>query len=122
MDDMPFVCQATNLRPDGFTSPIQHPSDHAGEGETCEIMWIRPDLVRRDKLAKNPVSPLRTKSLKRANFVRQWHLYLPTSAGGEARKSSAEKGKIQVEAEAQALSELLVDLSKAKYDRRFPYR
>lgn len=122
MDDMPFVCQATNLCPDGFKSPIEHPSDHAGEGETCEIMWIRPDLVREDKLVKYPVGELRKKSFKRANFVRPWHLYLPTSAGGETRKSSAKKGKIQVEAEARALSELLVDLSKTKFDKRFPYK
>ena len=34
MDDMPFVCCAGNLNPEGFQSPIEFPSDLVGEVET----------------------------------------------------------------------------------------
>lgn len=121
MDDMPFVCCTSGIAPKGFTSPIEHPSDHGGESETSRMMWIRPELVRRQKLDDNPFGQLRVKSLAKANFVRPWHLYVPEGAGGETRSSSAEKGKSLVEANAQGLADLLVELSQAPYDERFPY-
>ncbi|MCK6473776.1 MAG: creatininase family protein [Planctomycetes bacterium] len=122
MDDMPFVCEAGHLKPEGFVSPIEHPSDHAGESETSRMMWIRPDLVRTSKLRNNPISELRIPALAMANFVRPWHLYIPQSAGGETRKASPKKGKIVIEAEAGALAELLVQLTHAKLDATFPYK
>jgi creatinine amidohydrolase len=121
MDDMPFVCAAERLNPEGFECPIEHPSDHAGESETSRMMWIRPDLVRTNTLTDNPRGKVKVKSLSRADFVRPWHLYLPVSAGGETRTSSSKKGKTIIEAEATGLAELLVELSKAKFDARFPY-
>ena len=121
MDDMPFVCTTGGISPEGFVNPIEHPSDHGGESETSRMMWIRPDLVREQKLADNPFGQLRVKSLAKAHFVRPWHLYVPISAGGETRKSSAAKGKLLVEANARGLADLLVELAAAPYDERFPY-
>lgn len=121
MDGMPFVCLAARLNPKGFKDPIEFPSDHAGESETSRMLWIRPDLVRTGKLRNNPIGKVKTPELQRADFVRPWHLYLPVSAGGETRRSSAAKGKTVVEAEARGLAELLVGLSRAKHDKRFPY-
>lgn len=122
MDGMPFVCWASDLKPEDFKSPIEHGSDHAGESETSRMMWIRPDLVREHKFANNPLGTVKVKALRRAQFVRPWHLYMPQSAGGETRKSSAAKGKAVIEAEARGLAELLVELDKAKLDARFPYK
>lgn len=121
MDDMPFVCSASGLTPKDFVNPIEHPSDHGGESETSRMMWIRPDLVRQDELTDNPFGKLRISTLSRAHFVRPWHLYVPASAGGETRKSSAEKGKALIEANAQGLADMLVELSQASYDENFPY-
>ena len=53
-DDMPFVCLASPKSPADFKSPIAHPSDHGGESETSRMLWIRPDLVREDKLGDFP--------------------------------------------------------------------
>ena len=121
MDDMPFVCLTSGIAPEGFVSPIEHPSDHGGESETSRMMWIRPDLVRKDKLANNPVGRLRVEALANAYFVRPWHRYVPVSAGGETRASSAEKGKAIVQAHADGLANLLLDMSQAPYDENFPY-
>lgn len=121
MDDMPFVCWTGGIAPEGFANPIEHHSDHAGESETSRMLWIRPDLVREDKLADNPFGRLRVAGLAKTRFVRPWHLYVPVSGGGETRASSAAKGETLVTAHATGLAELLVELSNAPYDERFPY-
>jgi len=121
VDGMPFVCCASGIPPEGFVSPIEHPSDHGGESETSRMMWIRPDLVREEKLDDNPFGRLRVPGLTKARFVRPWHLYVPESAGGETRTALAEKGKTLVEANAEGLADLLVELSQAPYDEGFPY-
>jgi len=121
MDNMPFVCLAARLNPVGYKSPIVHESDHGGEDETSRMMWIRPDLVRTNKLRNNPHGKVKVPGLHRADFVRPWHLYVPVSAGGETREASAAKGESIIEANAEGLAELLVGLSKAKWDARFPY-
>ena len=121
MDDMPFVCWTSGAFPEGFQNPIEHPSDHGGESETSRMLWIRPDLVRQDQLADNPFGRLRVPALDQARFVRPWHLYVPVSAGGETRASSADKGRAVTEASAEGIAQLLVELSEAEYDDRFPY-
>ncbi|MBI94525.1 MAG: creatininase family protein [Candidatus Latescibacterota bacterium] len=122
MDDMPFVCWTWGAWPEGVASPIEHASDHGGEDETSRMLWIRPDLVRSDKLANNPFGQLRIARLKeQTHFVRPWHLYVPESAGGEARESSAQKGQVILETKAGELGDLLVELSETPWDERFPY-
>jgi creatinine amidohydrolase len=121
MDDKPFACWTWGIEPADFVSPIEHPSDHGGEDETSRMLWIRPDLVRQDAFANNPFGKLRVPMLAGANFVRPWHLYVPVSAGGETRASSAAKGEAVVTARASGISQLLVELSQASYDDRFPY-
>jgi creatinine amidohydrolase len=123
MDNMPFTCMA-HIHPavSGFKTPIEHPSDHAGEDETSRVMLLRPELVRTNKLKNFPRGEVKIPALKYADFVRPWHLYLPESAGGETRKATPAKGHAVIDANARALSELLVELSRAKYDKRFPYK
>ncbi|MBN1670981.1 MAG: creatininase family protein [Kiritimatiellae bacterium] len=122
MDDMPFVCTPVNLSPPGFKSPIEHPSIHGGESEVSRMLWIRPELVRKDKLRNNPFGKVKVPVLETyADFVRPWHLHVPASGGGETRKSTAAKGKAVIEAAAAAMAELLIGLSKATYSKSFPY-
>lgn len=121
MDDMPFVCWTWGAWPEGVEYPIEHASDHGGEDETSRMLWIRPDLVRQDKLTDNPIGQLRIPKLSKANFVRPWHLYVPESAGGETRASSSEKGRTILETTSATLSDLLVELSATPWDERFPY-
>lgn len=122
MDGMPFVAAVPpEYVPAGFTSPVSHPSDHAGEDEASRMLHLRPELVRKDRLADNPVGRLRVPLLEGVQFVRPWHLYVPRAAGGDSREATAEKGRIVLEAGAEALAALLIELSAAPWDDRFPY-
>ncbi len=120
-DDMPFACWTWGTPPDDFEDPIEHASDHAGENETSRMMWIRPDLVRTDKLADNPFGQLQVPSLGKESFVRPWHLYVPLSAGGETRAATAAKGEAVTKARAKGLARLLIELSQTPYSDHFPY-
>ena len=120
-DDMPFACWAWGIPPEDYTDPFEHFSDHAGEKETSQMLWIRPELVRTDKLTDNPFGELRVSSLQKVSFVRPWHLYVPASAGGETRKATAAKGETFITGYAEGLSRLLLELSQAEYNDRFPY-
>ena len=121
MDNMPFVCCAEALTSPEFKNPIEHPSDHAGESETSRVMHLRPELVKSSKFKNYPFGRVKIPALRHASFIRPWHLYIPASAGGETRKSSAAKGRsIQTEM-AKTLAQLLVELAEAKWDERFPY-
>jgi len=116
-----FVCVTRGGMPKGV---IEHPSDHGGEGEVSRIMHLRPDLVRKDKLAVFPWGELAVEVLKdpRVHFVRPWHLYVPHAAGGDVRKATAEKGRKVIEYAAEFLARLLVELAEAEFGETFPYK
>jgi len=122
MDRMPFACSTKGTPGEDFEDPIEHPSDHAGEDETSRMLAIRPDLVRTDKLKAYPIGKLAVPLLKYASFVRPWHRYMPETAGGETRSSSAKKGRALLDAKAKGLARLLIELSQAPYDDHFPYQ
>jgi creatinine amidohydrolase len=120
-----FVCM---VHGSGFASPdayalIDHPSDHAGEGETSDIMYLRPELVREDKLRDQPRCEPAVECLHdpRVTFVRPWHKYVPQSGGGDNRTSSAAKGEAIIESAADNLATFLVELSAAPWSDDFPY-
>lgn len=98
-------------------------SDHAGEEETSQVMFLRPELVREDRIADNPPQHPKLKTLRKfpVDFVRPWHLYLPTSAGGDARKASAQKGETVLNSAVQGTARSLLDLSQAEDSETFPY-
>lgn len=73
-----------------------------------------------DKLADNPFGRLRVASLAKVSFVRPWHHYMPASAGGDTRKATAATGEYFITAHAESLAQILVELSQAEYDKRFP--
>ena len=118
-----FVCTTWGPPSAAVAAMIQHPSDHGGEDETSRIMYVRPDLVRTDKLQAMPVGrpTLRAAAEGKVHFVRPWHAYVPMGGGGETRKASAEKGKAIIESGAEGLASVLVELSEAKWHADFPY-
>lgn len=102
---------------------IEHPSDHAGELETSCMMHLCPELVRVDKLGDFPRRQPALEGLGKGQvqFVRQWHLYLPQSAGGETRTSDARKGRLFTEAVGRGMAAFLAELSQAPWHANFPY-
>ena len=116
-----FVCMAFYSAPEGV---IEAPSEHGGESEVCRMMYLRGELVRTEKFGVSPHGKLAIEALNdpEVYFVKPWHLHLPASAGGDVRKSSAEKGEKIIEHCADRLAELLVALSKAEKTDTFPFK
>ncbi len=123
--DGAFVCliHASQCASEEALSVWENRSDHAGEEETSQMMHLRPDLVRTERVTDNPRVQPSVDVLTEYNvdFVRPWHLYLPASAGGDARKASAEKGKTVIESSAEGMGRFLSGLSKAEDSETFPY-
>lgn len=104
-------------------SLIEHGSDHAGEAETSRNLYLRPDLVRTGKIADNPRKYPKLQVLNDYDvaFVRPWHLYVPESAGGDARKATKKKGEKIIKSSVDGMARLLCELSKAPDTKDFPY-
>lgn len=120
-----FVClvNAYSFGQETMKTHIGATSEHAGEYETSMILHCQPELVRRDQFADNPVMPVKVACLTKvkADFVRPWWLYLPVSAGGDCRASTAEKGRAVAQSAIDGMSEFLVDLCRAKWHTNFPF-
>lgn len=124
-DDGAFVCftAAGAFASEDASALIDHTFDHAGEGETSQIMYLRGELVAEDKRADNPEVPPKATFLDdpRAIWVRPWNLFLPEGAGGDSRKATKAKGEAMIESSAEGLADFLVKLSKAPWTQNFPY-
>ncbi len=116
-----FIC---TLPPGTPKDMVKNPSIHGGEAETSMMMHLRPDLVRTDKFGDFPHGEVALKSLAEANayFVMPWHLFVPRSAGGDVRESSAETGEKLIDARADELAKLLVELTQAEWHDKFPFK
>ena len=117
-----FVCMTDGVAdiPDDL---FEHPSMHGGEDEVSRMLYLKPELVRREKLQDQPMGEVALERLRRGGFyfVHPWHRYAPWSAAGEQRKASAEKGRTRVEGMADGLAEFLVELSAMPWHPDFPY-
>lgn len=102
---------------------IRHESNHGGESETSQMMHLRPDLVRTDRLENMPFGAVTIQPLLRDEmyFVRPWHLHVPRGAGGVVTDASAEKGEALLDAESERFAALLTELSEAPWHVDFPY-
>lgn len=120
-----FVCLVNvySFGLEEMKTQINATSEHAGEYETSMILHCKPNLVRKDQFADNPVMEVKVPCLTKAKaeFVRPWWLYLPVSAGGDCRASTAAKGKAVADSAIRGMAEFLKDLSKAKWHKNFPY-
>lgn len=116
---------SANLTTEETEGVIEHPSAHAGESETSQILYLRPDLVRAEEFERFPVKQPTVSHIggKRGavEFVPRWDAYLPESAGGETRTSSAEKGEALIEGAADWLADFLLELSTVEVHDDFPY-
>ncbi len=123
--DGAFVCliQASSCASLEARQVCEKPSDHAGEDETSQMLYLRPDLVHSAKIGDNPRRrpALEVLTEFQVDFVRPWHLYMPASAGGDASRASREKGKIVIDSSIDGTGRFLAELSRADRDRNFPY-
>ncbi len=118
----PFVCLASY--PPADASLVEDYSDHGGESEVSRMLYLREDLVRKDKFDNFPWGEkpaVEALAGEGVYFVKPWHLHVPASAGGDVRKASVEKGKGLIENAAKHLARLLTQLSKTPWSETFPY-
>lgn len=117
------LVSAANVSRSETTDVINHVSPHAGEAETCQILHLRPDLVRDDKFEDFPIQKSAIEQLEEnaVSFVPRWDAYVPASAGGDTRESTPEKGKVLIDATADWLADFLVELDDAALHEMFPY-
>lgn len=93
---------------------------HACEMETSMIMYLRPELVRRDRMEKDGIFPesdfLLKDMLKPGSVLRYWNAAEHTRHGGhgDPRTASAEKGEKFFEAIAERLCLVVRDLQTGK--------
>ncbi len=124
-EDGPFVCMVSpgDCASSEAAGIWENRSDHAGEEETSMMLHLNPGLVKKDRITANPANRPKLKALEEfgVKFVRPWHLYLPESAGGDARRSSAEKGEIFLTSCIRGLGSFLTELSLAEDNEKFPY-
>ncbi len=108
---------------DMLNSMWENRSDHAGEEETSMVMHLRPDLVQSNRIDDNPQNAPTVDVVNefKPEFVRPWHLYIPVSAGGDARKASAEKGEKALASSADGMGRFLAGISQAPDTDTFPY-
>ena len=103
--------------------PIPAGGEHGGEWETSNMLFLKPGLVRKDRIGVYPVNHPKIDSLEEClvTHVKPWHLHLPASAGGDSRKASSEKARAIFEEGVEAWAGLLEELSKAPESATFPF-
>ncbi len=83
-------------------------SDHAGEGETSQVLAFRPDLVHMEQVPQEPEGAARgrLKDLSQANIFTAiwWYADYPTHYAGDARPAAAEKGERLLQSMARNLA------------------
>jgi creatinine amidohydrolase len=118
-----FVCSASRRSP-RHAEVVEHPSDHAGEAETLEVMAAAPHLVRHEKLNEFPFGRPAIDLLEdpRVYWVRPWHLHVPQAAGGETRTVTAENAAKLRELNVEWVAQMIEELCALPWSGRYPYR
>jgi len=121
-EDHAFVCTVLRRSPRG-AEIAEHASDHAGEAETLEMLAIRPELVRHDKLDEFKWGKPAVKILEhpRIHWVKPWHLHLPSAAGGETRTVNMENAKKLQQLNHEWIADVICDLCSIPWSGRYPY-
>jgi creatinine amidohydrolase len=96
---------------------------HAGEGETSEILYLRPETVRMEAARAPNITPpkLRLLDAINATYVKWWNHFTDTGGVGDPTLATAEKGRRFLEASAETLGAFLKEFSDAPVGERFPF-
>lgn len=108
----PYVVYYANLPHDSVEEAGIESAEygHAGEVETSMIQFIAADLVKMDQVPPQPFTNLRrNQPVADAGGYTQadWYSMYPHMYVGDASKATAEKGRIIMEGEAEALVKLI---------------
>ena len=98
--------------------------EHAGEMETSLIMHLWPELVKMETAGDGSVrEPVLTAMKERWMWVaRPWDRFTRDSSFGNPALATAEKGAEYVDAVADSLASMIVEMSAAPVDDLYPYK
>ena len=86
---------------------------HGGEYETSIMMALEPEMVKMEDVAQEPAPGLgRQDHLKGIGTATSWYAKYPEHYSGDARPSTAEKGKIFVQSVVDTLVEYIRAVKK----------
>jgi creatinine amidohydrolase len=86
---------------------------HAGENETSQMLYLHPELVKKDAIPAKPGKPLNRSKVPGIMTPVYWMADFPEHYAGDARRATPEKGKILVE---NAVKNLVEIIRKVKAD------
>ncbi len=119
-----FLLDWWNVRNDIIEKVCEDKSgEHGNEAETSWIMYLYPELVHLEWADDGQVNKSRLRSLEKKQIwiTRPWHLLTTNSGYGNPKKATPEKGKVIVEGATDRIAEIILELSEAKIDGKFPY-
>jgi creatinine amidohydrolase len=90
---------------------------HAGALETAMMLHLRPELVRRERIAAFPGAPRKVDVGARVGFAWAAQDLHPLGAVGDPRLATAEIGRALVERYAGGLARLLADVAAFPLER-----
>ena len=96
---------------------------HADEIETSESLELCPHLVRMELAEKTRSNPTQLAKMDKygGSFLRPWEHYTKNGGVGDPTMATKEKGTKIVAVAVERLTEMLVELAKAKHEGRFLY-
>ena len=81
---------------------------HAGEVETCQVLNVRPDLVKMDRVPDKPARPLgRMDHLPPTFSAVAWYANYPDHYAGDARAATKEKAAKLIGLQADYLAQYI---------------
>lgn len=103
------------LVPERVADIFDEPGDHAGELETSLVMHLAPELVQFDQAGDGRRVPFHVSSLAAPGVwtPRPWSRTHPDTGCGDPSRATADKGERYLAALIEAVSRVLIDLSKA---------
>jgi creatinine amidohydrolase len=109
--------------PEVMNALVKTKMDHACEFETSLSLALHPELVQMDEAKESPTRPCKLPKLVQygGRFSRPWHLYTMNGGVGRPDMANQSKGKKIAEALTARLAEVMVELSMARMNRRFPF-
>lgn len=123
-----FLCNWFQMIRDVAADICEHSDDHAGEMETSLILYLRPDLVRRQSdggLAadQGAVRSMRFQALQNGwvTMTRPWHLLTTNSGSGNPHSATDAKGAALVDVVRERIGQFLAELSQSDLDSQFPF-
>src|SRR5438105_14060998 len=87
---------------------------HAGEGETSRLLYLRPDVVKMDSANNESGKPQRRLHIKNAYTPIWWYADYPNHYAGEGSKATKEYGKLLVD---QYVDQLAKTIKAIKADK-----